>query len=227
MNERIERKAAELRREVLKDVRRRHPDATNARQYLHPRYAATVRGYDFQVRGDLDAELRSVDAAAARKRGVITGFLDRDKRVIAVSERYSPQEQRFTGAHELGHLILHPDLPTMHRDRNDRRTNDPLEREANQFAAAYTMPANWVRKDILDKFGECPVHVNDTLAWWLDREDPERFLHANRKQDVDLALALACCSNLGHGHFCSMHDEYGVTAQAMAWRLIDLEVIGP
>ena len=211
----------------MKEVMRQHPDPTNARLYLHPRYAATVLGYDFQVRGDLDAELRSVDAAAARKRGVITGLLDRDERVIAVSERYSPEEQRFTGAHELGHLVLHPDLPTMHRDRNDRPTRDPLERDANQFAAAYLMPAKWIRDDILDKFGECPLRVNDTLAWWLDREDPERFLHADRKRDVDLALAVASCTSLGNGHFCSMHNEYGVTAQAMAWRLIDLEVIGP
>lgn len=208
----------------MNEVQRRQPTVTNARQFLHPRYAAEVLGYEFQVRGDLDLELRSVDATAARKRGVITGLLDREKHVIAVSERYSPEEQRFAGAHELGHLILHPDLPRMHRDRSDRPTTG-TERSADQFAAAYTMPVKWVRDDVRDKFRQYPIKVTDTLAWWLDREDPERFLHSNPEQDLDLAVAVASCSTTGSGHFLSLREEYGVTGQAMAWRLIGLKAM--
>ena len=221
----VRREAAKLRRQVLDHVRKRYPQASNARQYLHPSYAAEMLGYEFQVRDDLDLELRLVDATAAAKRGVITGLLDRPNRVVAVSQRYSPEEQRFAGAHELGHLILHPGLPAMHRDRLDRPTNDPLERGANGFAAAYLMPARWIRGDVKAKFGQCPIRVTENIAWWLDRQDPERFLHANPERDHALALALANCSTIGSERFPSMQEEYGVTAQAMAWRLVELQLI--
>ena len=225
MDDRITDEAVKLRSQVLNYVRERNPKASNARQYLHPRYAAEMLGYRFQVRDDLDVELRLVDATAAAKRGVITGLLDRRNRVIAVSQRYSPEEQRFAGAHELGHLILHPGLPAMHRDRLDRRTNDPLERSADEFAAAYLMPPKWVYRDVTAKFGQCPIRVTEDVAWWLDRQEPERFLHANPERDIELALALANCSTIGSQHFHSLQEEYGVTAQAMAWRLVELQLV--
>jgi hypothetical protein len=46
--------------------------------------------------------------------------------------------KRFTIAHEIGHLMLHPDV-TQFRDTNFR--GDPQEASANRFAAALLMPA--------------------------------------------------------------------------------------
>lgn len=57
--------------------------------------------------------------------------------------------RRFSLAHELGHLMLHP--PGLH----DRNTKVPgwarstRERDANAFGAALLMPADWVTRDIL------------------------------------------------------------------------------
>lgn len=225
MDREIRKKAAELRRQVLEYIKRKHPHASNARQYLHPKYAAEMLSYDFQVRADLDVELRLVDAKAKAKRGVITGLLDRENRVIAVSERYSPEEQRYSGAHELGHLRLHPHLPTMHRDRLDHSTSDPLERQAEAFAAAYLMPSKWIKRDVKARFGGGPIRITEDLAWWLDRDDQDRLLGSDPDVVFEAALAIATCTNIGNGHFRSMCGEYGVTAMAMARRLIELDLV--
>lgn len=52
--------------------------------------------------------------------------------------------QRFTIAHELGHLVLH-DGDTMFRERITLVGVSPQEREANQFAAELLMPKAMVR----------------------------------------------------------------------------------
>ena len=222
----IQQKAAELRQRVVQGLQERDEEPKNAKHYLDPRHAADQLGYDVEVRGDLDAELRLVDDRARAKRGVITGLLAREERRVAVSDRFSPQEQRFALAHELAHSVLHPQLPVMHRSRLDGSKGDPKEREADAFAAEYLMPVKWLRTHLKRKFGECPVRVTETLAWWLDRQEPERFLHSTPEDDYALALAIANCSNIGGGRFASMAEEYGVSAQAMAWRLIELKLFG-
>jgi Zn-dependent peptidase ImmA (M78 family) len=49
--------------------------------------------------------------------------------------------QRFTLAHELGHLLLHP-LGILFRD--DTFTGNWMETEANRFAAAFLMPSRFL-----------------------------------------------------------------------------------
>jgi len=53
--------------------------------------------------------------------------------------------QRFSCAHELGHLFLHGEG---HHFRDDNATlgTDPKEVAANRFAADLLMPANWVQE---------------------------------------------------------------------------------
>lgn len=50
--------------------------------------------------------------------------------------------QRFTIAHELGHLLLHPSGMAF---RDDTFSGGPLEVEANAFAAALLMPASFLQ----------------------------------------------------------------------------------
>jgi predicted transcriptional regulator len=63
--------------------------------------------------------------------------------------------QRFSIAHEIGHLLLHG--PELHvdehafvafRDLESSKASDPAEIEANQFAAALLMPADLLMKSI-------------------------------------------------------------------------------
>lgn len=66
---------------------------------------------------------------------------------IMVPSHTSPERDRFTIAHELGHYVLHYLLPKQknpdHPDRMMafRKGSDRLEWEANWFAAAFLMPS--------------------------------------------------------------------------------------
>ncbi len=76
--------------------------------------------------------------------------------VIGVNSEHSKTRQRFTIAHELGHLILHADeefhidekRPLARRDAVSSQATDPREMEANQFAAELLMPAALVRASV-------------------------------------------------------------------------------
>jgi Zn-dependent peptidase ImmA (M78 family) len=71
--------------------------------------------------------------------------------LIGVNSLHHPNRQRFTIAHELGHLVLHRDLitsevhvdkkfPVLMRDSVSATGTDLIEIEANNFAAALLMP---------------------------------------------------------------------------------------
>jgi Zn-dependent peptidase ImmA (M78 family) len=76
--------------------------------------------------------------------------------VIGVNSEHSKTRQRFTIAHELGHLLLHADeefhidekRPLALRDEVSSQAIDPREIEANQFAAELLMPAALVRESV-------------------------------------------------------------------------------
>jgi Zn-dependent peptidase ImmA (M78 family) len=73
--------------------------------------------------------------------------------VIGVESSQSPERQRFTIAHELGHLVLH-DVGEVHVDKVNYRSSlsstaeDVEEVEANAFAAALLMPRAFVVADL-------------------------------------------------------------------------------
>ncbi len=222
----IHRKATTLRKQVLEYVRSRFPDAKNARQYLHPKYAFEMMGFTYEERPDLDMEMRVVGGSAGIKRSVIAGRLDRLGKTVTTSESSPPDERLFTAAHELGHLLLHG-YAIEHRDRpiNLLTKRPKREREADEFAAAYLMPRKWIAKDLKNRFGSIPLRVDENLAWWLDKTDHERLLRPGKDADLERARAVSICTNIGEGHFRSIKDEYGVTATAMALRLVELDLI--
>lgn len=90
----------------------------------------------------------------------ISGFLIRRGTdiLIGVNDTHSMQRQRFTLAHEIGHILLHkPNVESVHVDRGfevrfrDERSSlgvDVEEREANLFAAELLMPRHFIAKDI-------------------------------------------------------------------------------
>ncbi|WP_438014953.1 ImmA/IrrE family metallo-endopeptidase [Sorangium sp. So ce315] len=71
-----------------------------------------------------------------------------DPPVIWINRSDALVRQRFTLAHEIGHLLLHP-LNRMFRDTTLARRGDLREEEANEFAAALLMPL-WM----LDRFAK-------------------------------------------------------------------------
>ncbi len=74
--------------------------------------------------------------------------------VIGVNSEHSKTRQRFTIAHEIGHLLLHGEeefhidekRPLALRDEVSSQASDAREIEANQFAAELLMPEALVRE---------------------------------------------------------------------------------
>lgn len=110
----------------------------------------------------------------------VSGLLFRqgDSRAIGVNAAHPMVRQRFTIAHELGHLRLHPgkELFLDHvrvnlRDVASSLGTDRQEREANAFAAALLMPQAEVRSEVrrvLDRGGLADSRLIADLALLFD-----------------------------------------------------------
>lgn len=76
--------------------------------------------------------------------------------VMVINEDHAHHRQRFTIAHELGHYRLHDSdtyldgtAALRFRDSTSATGSDREEREANAFAAAVLMPAEWIHEHFL------------------------------------------------------------------------------
>lgn len=96
--------------------------------------------------------------------GEVAGMLFQDEDdgqiVIVVNSLNAKTRQRFSVAHEVGHLRLHErsiyvDRPVNVRFRNERSSLaiDHEEIAANRFAAALLMPEAWLLKDVEQRIG--------------------------------------------------------------------------
>jgi Zn-dependent peptidase ImmA (M78 family) len=74
--------------------------------------------------------------------GDTLGYFNTYKRIkiIHINNLSTIEEQRFTCAHELGHVILHPIVNTQFLRRHTLFSIDRIEKEANQFAVELLMP---------------------------------------------------------------------------------------
>lgn len=81
--------------------------------------------------------------------GDMMGYYNTSRRIIMIhiNSDTVEQEQRFTCAHELGHVILHPNVNTPFLRKHTFNSIDRIEREANQFAVELLMP-------------DCHIHEN-------------------------------------------------------------------
>jgi len=84
--------------------------------------------------------------------------------IIGVNSLHHPNRQRFTIAHELGHLVLHREVierevhvdtkfSGLMRDQKSSDGYDDIEIEANSFASELLMPSNIINKVIDDVIG--------------------------------------------------------------------------
>jgi Zn-dependent peptidase ImmA (M78 family) len=92
--------------------------------------------------------------------GDISGMLFRDseQKIIGVNATHAVARQRFTIAHELGHLVLHEGRPVIVdktirfrlnlRDGKSSLASDAQEIQANQFAAELLMPASLIEHHV-------------------------------------------------------------------------------
>lgn len=128
---------------------------------------------------DLDAIIRLVGAEVRLEKAdqEVSGGLYRlpQSTIIGVNAEHPPVRRRFTIAHELGHLVLH-DLPVFvdrtfpangpfagtplfKRSHVSSTATDPIEIEANRFAACLLMPRSFLEKDLAEV--AFPVRADD------------------------------------------------------------------
>ncbi|MFF8317813.1 helix-turn-helix domain-containing protein [Streptomyces bobili] len=111
---------------------------------------------------DLPTELNELAAFVERKLGVDVAFesfpegldglcVSRDPfRLILISSRVAATRQRYTLAHELGHLVA-GDSQDIKVDENVWAVKSPTETRANAFAAAFLMPAEPLKQVISEE----------------------------------------------------------------------------
>jgi Zn-dependent peptidase ImmA (M78 family) len=108
---------------------------------------------------DMLAEALGAQVRYSPHDGELAGMLMRgnDQIVIGVNSLHHINRQRFTIAHEIGHLLLHK--RDVHIDRSFRvhrrdaissMAIDPDEIEANRFAAELLMPFDMITSDLVE-----------------------------------------------------------------------------
>jgi Zn-dependent peptidase ImmA (M78 family) len=100
--------------------------------------------------------------------------------IIVVNSLHHPNRQRFTIAHEIGHYILHASQgtklfldATYHRSSVSSEGTDPIEVEANRFAAEILMPIPFLKQAIEEE------------------KDREMLIASTDKDQRDLAKGLS------------------------------------
>ncbi len=95
-------------------------------------------------------------------------FLKSNKAIIGYNNTKPLLRQRFTVAHELGHVLLgHADSES----KLDFYNDDPKETEANQFAAELLMPIDLFKVDLKKLNDDVEsvaklYQVSKEAAWW-------------------------------------------------------------
>jgi Zn-dependent peptidase ImmA (M78 family) len=102
--------------------------------------------------------------------GELSGMLFQDgsRTVIGVNSLHHPNRQRFTIAHECGHMFLHRSQEMFidrgsirfNRDAKSAEGSDVHEMDANQFAAEILMPRKFLERDV----AEMSTDIEDEAA---------------------------------------------------------------
>ncbi|VAW45852.1 hypothetical protein MNBD_GAMMA03-26 [hydrothermal vent metagenome] len=133
----------EITKEKIEDIAQTIHSEMGWKQYadINPSHVAKELGFDVKV-----AEFKDPNIS-----GIVIHKTEPHEKVIYLNQEDSPVRQRFTLAHEIGHIILHHKLEEGEDFQQvDYRKNnidfDPKEYQANSFAAAFLMPKELVKK---------------------------------------------------------------------------------
>lgn len=193
---------------------RRSPDQ-KPNDVLDVGTAATLVGFSMS----LVPELGTFDVGGRRVR--VAGSLDRIRRQIMISSSFRPSVQKFTAAHEIAHAILHPQIDILHRDRavlGDVGARDEIEREADLFATLFLMPEKLVKSEFESRFltqkltlTDHSEHALGVVGKCVPRHD-------------QLSRFLASTTQYNGRHFYSLVEYFGLSVEAVALRLEELEL---
>jgi len=198
-----------------------HPSLTHM---FSPEAAAIVLGLHYQ-------EVETLGRFGSKDdKFEVAGVIDRSRKIIHISNRFPVETMRFTGGHEIGHWLLHPQ-ENMHRDRpinglskNSYKRNT-IEAEADYFAACFLMPHKLVSNCLEKTFNvTAPFEINDTTAFYLSPSDPNAILR-EATGSLHTAATIASATSFGGMHIRSLAEQFGVSVSTMAIRLVELNLI--
>ena len=91
------------------------------------------------------------------------------KHIITYNRNHHPRRQRFTIAHELGHLLL--EHVNVQNNEEDLASSNPEETAANVFAAELLAPLAFLKKDFEEGVRDVKAlasryQVSEEMMWW-------------------------------------------------------------
>jgi len=179
-------------------------------------------GYDYFVTGRFGVPDESGGAIE------VGGLIDQNNKLVAISDRFPTQTQKFTGAHELGHAILH-NQSLLHRDiptdsSGNRRTRDIDEINADKFASYFLMPRKLVENAFEQIYSVTQFTINENSAFNFGGRNIKE-LRIECKDSRGLSRKLSSASMYDNHSFRSLAEIFGVSIEAMAIRLEELELV--
>lgn len=188
---------------------------------LDPSVAASLLGFQFEY-GDVIGETRQAGHDLD-----VAGLIDQSSKVIRVSPQHSRSVLKFTGAHEIGHAVLHPSMGSVHRDRpvdGSVSGRNKTELEADRFAVNFLMPEKLVKERFRAIFGVECFYLNEDTAFALGGFALSE-LHSKCPRRRDLAKLIARSGRYNGRQVRSLSDQFGVSVTAMAIRLEELDLV--
>lgn len=185
-----------------------------------PDVAARVLDLEIDYRDDLGT-FRAGSSAYT-----VAGMLDRGRGIISLSTRFTEQAMRFTGAHEIGHFLLHPG-EHFHRDRPlsaDGHGRSAREHEADYFAACFLASKRLIEEAFAPRFGKAPLVLDDNVAFYLRGAKAHELMRA-ATGSLDFAAAVAGARSFAGTPFPSLAEKFGLSISAMAIRLQELGLV--
>lgn len=187
-----------------------------------PRVAARVLDLEYEQRERIGSGQAGWEAA---------GVLNCDRGIISISSKFNYFVQRFTGAHEIGHFVLHREQigATIHRDRPifelHASGRPPIEREADYFAACFLAPKKLVIEEFKKRFvNNPPLQLDENVAFHLYGEMASDLFIAP-PGSLNFAAAVAGAQKFDRLRFPSLAEQFGLSVRAMAIRLQELELV--
>lgn len=160
----------------------------------------------------------------------VAAEIDSLRKTLKYSTQFSPEITNFTLAHELGHAILHKNA-ALHRDiplnnSESYTSSDIREKEANKFAAFFLMPKNQVRQAFIELFHIEKFEITTDNLFYLKGKEISVF--AFKKEYTDrrrLSRLISSTERFGSKSFQSLSSIFGVSQEAMAIRLEELDLV--
>lgn len=188
---------------------------------LDPTVALKLVGYEYQLVDGL-GQYRG-DGGLLE----VAGLIDRSSRTVRISSQFPNSVRAFTGAHELGHAILHTHTSGVHRDRpmnGATLSREKSEIEADKFATFFLMPAKLVRSRFAELFRENIFLLSDDSSFALAGISLSE-LRRKYKTRRDLSRLLASAERYDGRHFPSLATQFRVSTETMAIRIEELALL--